>query len=95
MGGPLAQLVAARTRSAGVVAACLQPRPWAKPLHPPTWQRFRRSIANTQTEEVACENFADLVCESGRACCEIFRSPLDRRNSKPPSTSLPSPLRCS
>ena len=80
LGGLLAQLVSARTRHAGVVAACpapaagtivnpitlrgslslvgrhyLQPRPWAKPLYPPTWQLFRRLIANAQTAEVARE----------------------------------------
>jgi pimeloyl-ACP methyl ester carboxylesterase len=104
LGGLLAQLVAARTRHAGVVAACpapaaglfaatpttlrvfgilfgrhyLQPRPWAKPLPPPTWDRFRRWIANAQTEETAREFFADLVCESGRAYCEIGFPYLDR-----------------
>ena len=101
-GGLLAQLVAARTRHAGVVAACpaglttpaalakargavslvgrhyLQPRPWARPLYPPTWQKFRRWIANTQTEETAREFLADLVCESGRAYCEIAFPHLDR-----------------
>ena len=104
MGGLLAQLVAARTRHAGVVAACpapaagfmvanpmtlrggmslvgrhfLQPRPWAKPLYPPTWQRFRRLLANAQNEETAREVFADLVCESGRAECEQVFPYLDR-----------------
>ena len=103
LGGLLAQLVAARTRHAGVVAACplaaagfipnpttlraavslvgrhyLQPRPWAKPLYPTTWQRFRRWLANAQTEEVAREFFADLVCESGRAYCEAAFPFLDR-----------------
>jgi pimeloyl-ACP methyl ester carboxylesterase len=103
LGGLLAQLVAARTRHAGLVAACpapaagfipnatglrnfarlvgrhfLQPRPWAKPLYPPTWERFRRLIANAQTEETAREFFADLVCESGRAYCEIALPYLDR-----------------
>jgi pimeloyl-ACP methyl ester carboxylesterase len=104
LGGLLAQLVAARTRHAGVVVACparaagvfaatptslrsnvsifgrhfLQPRPWAKPLYPLTWERFRRWIANAQTEEVAREFFADLVCESGRAYCEMLFSYLDR-----------------
>lgn len=104
LGGLLAQLVAARTRHAGVVVACtigaagvvaatpktlrsvgsiygghfLRPRPWAKPLHPPTWPRFRRWIANSQTEEVAREIFADLACESGRAFWEIFCPFLDR-----------------
>ena len=64
MGALLAQLVAARTRHAGLVAACpgsaagifgttptnlrmslpyfLRPRPWAKPVCPPTLERFRR-----------------------------------------------------
>jgi pimeloyl-ACP methyl ester carboxylesterase len=99
----MAQLVAARTRHAGVVAACpapaagfianpttlrgavslvgrhyLQPRPWAKPLYPPTWQRFRRWLANAQNEGVAREVFADLVCDSGRAYCELVFPYLDR-----------------
>lgn len=104
LGGLLAQLVAARTRHAGVVAACpspapgvfaatpatlrsfgsifarhfMQPRAWAKPLYPPTWQRFRRWVANTQTEEAAREFFADLVCESGRAYWEMVLPFLDR-----------------
>ena len=104
LGGLLAQLVAARTRHSGVVAACPSPspgvfaptpttlrsfgsifashflkaRPWAEPLYPPTWQRFRRWIANAQTEETARELFADLVCESGRANCELVFPFLDR-----------------
>ncbi|HWS91785.1 MAG TPA: alpha/beta hydrolase [Mycobacterium sp.] len=104
LGGLLAQLVAARTCHAGVVAACtvgaagvvaatpttlrsvgriygghfLQPRPWANPLYPPTWQQFRRWVANAQTEDAAREFFADLVCESGRAYCEVFFPFLDR-----------------
>ncbi|MGB9302636.1 MAG: alpha/beta hydrolase [Mycobacterium sp.] len=105
LGGLLAQLVAARTRHAGVVAACpspaagiffvptrtalrgfgsvfgrhyLRPRPWAKPLYPPTWQRFRRWFANAQTDEVAHELFDDFVCESGRAYCELIFWFLDR-----------------
>jgi len=104
LGGLLAQLVAARTRHAGVVAACpspaagifaptpatlrsfssvfgrhyLPPRPWAKPLYPPTWQRWRRWFTNAQTEEVAREVFSDLVCESGRAYCELVFPFLDR-----------------
>ncbi len=103
LGGLLAQLVAARTRNAGVVAACpaglitkpaswakvqggvslvgrhyLQGRPWAKPLYPPTWEKFRRWVANAQTEETAREFLADLVCESGRAYCEMLFCYLDR-----------------
>jgi pimeloyl-ACP methyl ester carboxylesterase len=105
LGGLLAQLVAARTRHAGLVAACpiaaagfiaklttvrgavglvgrhyLHPRPWAKPLYP-HWERFRRWIANAQTEETAREFFADLVCESGRAYCEAVFWFLDRRKA--------------
>jgi pimeloyl-ACP methyl ester carboxylesterase len=104
LGGLLAQLVAARTRHAGVVAACpspaagifavtpatlrssgslfgrhfLQSKPWAKPVYPMTWQRFRRWIANAQTEEDAREGFAEFVCESGRAYCEILFPYVDR-----------------
>jgi pimeloyl-ACP methyl ester carboxylesterase len=92
-GGLLAQLVAARTRHAGLVAACpgsaagiygttptnlrmslpyfLRPRPWAKPVYPPTLEQFRRWIANTQTEDTAREIYDGLVCESGRAMCEM------------------------
>jgi pimeloyl-ACP methyl ester carboxylesterase len=88
MGGLLAQLVAARTRHAGLVAACpapaagifgttptnlrmalphvLRPRPWTKPWRPPTFEQFRRWIANAQTEDIAREIYDGLVCESGR-----------------------------
>jgi pimeloyl-ACP methyl ester carboxylesterase len=94
MGGLLAQLVAARTRHGGLVAACpapaagifgatptnlrmslpyfLRPRPWAKPVYPPTSERFRRWITNSQTEEVAREVYDSLVCESGRSQCELL-----------------------
>ncbi len=93
MGRLLAQLVAACTRHAGLVAACPAPaagivgttptnlrmsllyflrrRPWAKPVYPPTSERFRQWIANTQPEDVAREVYSDLVCESGRAYCEM------------------------
>jgi pimeloyl-ACP methyl ester carboxylesterase len=103
MGGLLAQLVAGRTRHAGVVAACtsppggiyavspmllrlglrhfLQPRPWAKAVYPLTWEQFRKSTANTQTEEHARELFAGLVCDSGRVMCEVAFSWLDRANA--------------
>jgi pimeloyl-ACP methyl ester carboxylesterase len=43
-----------------------RPRPWAKPVYPPTWEQFRRGAAHVQTEETAREVFDDLVCESGR-----------------------------
>jgi pimeloyl-ACP methyl ester carboxylesterase len=88
MGGLVAQLVAARTSHAGLVAACpapaagilgttptnlrmslphlLRPRPWTKPWRTPTFEQFRRWIANTQTEDVAREIYDGLVCESGR-----------------------------
>jgi pimeloyl-ACP methyl ester carboxylesterase len=98
MGGLLAQLVAARTRHAGLVAACpapaagilgttptnlrmslpffLRPRPWAKPVYPPTLDRFRRWVANTQTEDVAREIYDDLVCESGLVNWEMLLAAL-------------------
>jgi pimeloyl-ACP methyl ester carboxylesterase len=93
MGGLLAQLVAARTRHTGLVAACpgsaagifgttttnirmatpslLRVRPWAKPAYPPTLEQFSRWISNTQTDEITREIYDDLVCESGRAMCEM------------------------
>jgi pimeloyl-ACP methyl ester carboxylesterase len=94
IGGLLAQLVAARTRPAGLVAACpapaagivaanrtslratlphlLRPRPWTKPWRLPTFDQFRRWIANTQTEDVARQIYDGLVCESGRYVWELF-----------------------
>ncbi len=94
MGGLLTQLVAARTRHAGLVAACpapaagilgttrtnlrmslpwfLRPRPWAKPVQPPTSQQFRRWVANTQTDDIADEIHDGLVCESGRVNWEML-----------------------
>jgi pimeloyl-ACP methyl ester carboxylesterase len=94
MGGLLAQLVAARTRQAGLVAACpgpaagtlggtrtslrmslphvLRPRSWTKPWRPPTFEQFRRWIANTQTEDVAQEMYDGLVCECGRYLWELL-----------------------
>jgi pimeloyl-ACP methyl ester carboxylesterase len=93
-GGLLAQLVAARTHHAGLVAACpapaagilgstptslrvslphlLRPRPWTKPWRPPTFEQFRRWIANAQTEDIAREIYDGLVCESGRYVWELF-----------------------
>jgi pimeloyl-ACP methyl ester carboxylesterase len=100
MGGLLAQLVAARTRHAGLVAACpgaaagivgttatsvrmslphlLRPRPWTKPLRPPTFEQFRRWIADTQTEDSAREIHDGLVCESGRFIWEQFLAVVPR-----------------
>ncbi|SPM32010.1 alpha/beta hydrolase [Mycobacterium terramassiliense] len=94
MGGLLAQLVAARTRPAGLVAACpgpvagvlggtrssllmslphvLRPRSWTKPWRPPTFEQFRRWIANAQTEDTAREIYDGLVCESGRYLWELL-----------------------
>src|SRR3954465_6502437 len=56
----------------------LQPRPWAKPVYPLTWEQFRKSTANAQTEEHARELFAGLVCDSGRVMCEVGFPRLDR-----------------
>ncbi|OBF03027.1 lysophospholipase [Mycobacterium sp. ACS4054] len=49
----------------------LRARPWAKPIYPPPLQRCRQWIANTQTDAVAREIYDGLVCESGRAFCEM------------------------
>jgi pimeloyl-ACP methyl ester carboxylesterase len=97
LGGLLAQLVAARTRQAGLVAACpaaagilgttptnlrmrlphlLRPRPWTKPWCAPTFEQFRRWIANTQTEDMAREIYDGLVCESGRYLWEMLLGSL-------------------
>jgi pimeloyl-ACP methyl ester carboxylesterase len=94
MGGLVAQLVAARVRHVGLIAACpapaagilgttptnlrmslpffLRPRPWAQPVYPPRFDRFRRWVANTQTEVVGREIYDDLVCESGRVNWEML-----------------------
>jgi pimeloyl-ACP methyl ester carboxylesterase len=99
MGGLLAQLVAARTRHTGVIAACPAPasgisgastpanrrmsrpyflrmRPWAKPVRPPTFEQFRQWIANSQNEDTAREIYEGLVCDSGRAQCEMLLAML-------------------
>jgi len=44
----------------------LQPRPWTKPVYPPSWKRFRSGVAGAQTEADARQAYDDLVCESGR-----------------------------
>jgi pimeloyl-ACP methyl ester carboxylesterase len=55
----------------------LQLRPWAKPVYPPTWERFWP--AGAQAEEVARRVFDDLVCESGRVLFFELAMPwLDR-----------------
>jgi pimeloyl-ACP methyl ester carboxylesterase len=48
----------------------LRLRPWAKPVHPPTFEQLRLWVANTQTEDTAREICDGLVCDSGRAQCE-------------------------
>ena len=56
-----------------------QRRPWAKPVYPMTWEVFRHGIAAAQTEELAREVFAELVCESTRAVYwELAHPRLDR-----------------
>ena len=46
-----------------------------------TWEQFRKSTANAQTEEHARELFAGLVCDSGRVMCEVGFPWLDRGNA--------------
>ena len=103
LGGLIAQMVAARTRHAGLVAATPAPaagifatypgtvrvfsghylhrRPWARPLYPATWRTFRRYITNTTDERLAREFYSELVCESGRAYCEMAFWFLDRNRA--------------
>ena len=50
----------------------LRPRPWTKPWRPPTFEQFRRWIANTQTEDIAREIYDGLVCECGRYLWELL-----------------------
>jgi pimeloyl-ACP methyl ester carboxylesterase len=40
-------------------------------VYPATFEQFRRWIANTQTEDIAREIYDGVVCESGRAMCEM------------------------
>lgn len=54
----------------------LRLRPWAKPVRPPTFDQFRRWIANSQTEETAREIYSGLVCESGRVQWEMLLAML-------------------
>ncbi|KAA0080086.1 alpha/beta hydrolase [Mycolicibacterium sp. P9-64] len=101
LGGLLAQLVAARTNHAGVVAAApapaagifatypamirmwgphfIHPRPWRRPLYP-TWSHMRWG-AQHQSEDHLRELFDSMVCESGRAYCEMSMFFLDRRRA--------------
>jgi pimeloyl-ACP methyl ester carboxylesterase len=65
-------LGATRTSLRMFVPHLLRPRPWTKPWRPPTFEQFRRWIANTQTEDVARETFDGLVCESGRYVWELL-----------------------
>jgi hypothetical protein len=39
---------------------------------PPTFEQFRRWIANIQTEDIAREIYDGLVCESGRYIWELL-----------------------
>jgi hypothetical protein len=41
----------------------------------PTFEHFRRWIANAQTEDIAPEIYDGLVCDSGRHVGEMFLAP--------------------
>jgi pimeloyl-ACP methyl ester carboxylesterase len=72
----------------------LQLRPWAKPVYPPTWQRFWPAVAGAQAEEVAHEMFDELVCESGRVLFFELAVPWLYRARRPERTSPRSLVRC-
>jgi len=55
-----------------------QPRPWTKPVYPPSWKRFRAGVAGRQTEADAREAYDNLVCESGRIL--FFELAMPRRD---------------
>jgi hypothetical protein len=59
----------------------LQRRPWTEPLFPTTWKKFRRYVTNTTDERLARDLYSVLVCESGRAYCEMGYWFLDRNRA--------------
>ena len=59
----------------------LQRRPWTEPLYPTTWKTFRRYVTNTTDERLARDLYSVLVCESGRAYCEMGYWFLDRNRA--------------
>ena len=65
-------LGATRTTLRMYLPHVLRPRPWTKPWRRPTFEQFRRWIANTQTEDIAREMYDGLVCESGRYVWELL-----------------------
>jgi pimeloyl-ACP methyl ester carboxylesterase len=56
----------------------LRVRPWTKPLYPVRWEVWRDRFVNAQSEHCARALFSGLVCESGRAYCEMGFPWLDR-----------------
>jgi pimeloyl-ACP methyl ester carboxylesterase len=71
----------------------LRPRPWAKPVHPPTWERFRREIAKTQTE-TPCARYTTIWSanpDAFSASCALRRQDFPRPQS---STSRRLQPRC-
>jgi pimeloyl-ACP methyl ester carboxylesterase len=54
----------------------LRSRPWAEPVYPPSYERFRQWFAHTQPEDIARQIYDGLVCESGRAICDMFFSTM-------------------
>ncbi len=59
----------------------VQRRPWDKPMYPATWKTLRRYITNTTDERLARDLYSVLVCESGRAYCEMAFWFLDRNRA--------------
>jgi hypothetical protein len=72
----------------------LQRRPWTELLYPTTWKTFRRYVTITTDERLARDRYSVLVCESGRAYCEMGTG-SSTAIGLPGSTSRRSPPPCS
>ena len=73
MPGPAAGILGTtRTTLRMSLPHLLRPRSWTKPWQPPTFEQFRRWIANTQSEDIAREIYDGFVCESGRYLWELL-----------------------
>jgi pimeloyl-ACP methyl ester carboxylesterase len=64
------------SKPAHVPPVFLAPTPLGQAGTSPTFEQLRLWVANTQTEDTAREIYDGLVCDSGRAQCEMFLAML-------------------